>query len=374
MITLFKTELAREFLTLERDAFIRLAYTGTHKTHFKAKSETEAYGKALMELGFGEIFGIKDPVELAETYVTLAINYNYAISETEKHIFKNASEKVKSQATGKVRKLVDANIVEKHNLTEDEHLKVICAAKYIAKSFCNMTNHYTKFIEGKLDGEELVTKLKEFIENNYDVIIDDTNVAYNIPRSLSQKNRIKIYLPTSTDLEIATPIDHLLNEVILELNDGRNYCLPSALYGKVINIFVNQKNLYTFYEDSTSCHTILEVDLYARRYMVRTIQHLLEPTFYLGNPMTVEETKAKAIVYGNYDSTLTLYINNQVVIIDKESYGMAKNALTNYKPCSMNKSLGVVKNEEKVLLWDCIFSNAKPVDGNYNNITKKNVQ
>lgn len=375
MVTLFKTTLAKDFLTLDRDAFIEAVYTGAHKSYFKANSTLEAYGKALLELGYGELFGdLTNPTDMVKQYLLTLVNFGYPVSEKEKEILDSIGQEVKEKLLYEIQVMSLPTMIAEHNLTEDSYLKVICAAKYIASSFCSFTTYYSQFIAGKISGEELTNQLREYITDTYDIILDDTNVAYNIPHNLGRKNRIKIYLPPTINLTKTDPINYMLNEVILELNDSHNYCLSTSLYNRIINVFVNHKTLYTFYSDKASVQVIFDLETYARKYMVRTVERLLYPTFSLGKPFTLNDSNVKVEVFGNNDNTLLLFVNNQTVMLDKESFGTFKRVLQNYKPCSMHKNLGMARDKDKVLLWDLIFSNAKPKDGNYNNITKKNVQ
>ena len=52
---------------------------------------------------------------------------------------------------------------------------------------------------------------------------------------------------------------------------------------------------------------------------------------------------------------------------------MAYKQLSKYKACSANKVVCVMKGEERAKLWDLIFTNAVPQNGDFNYISRKNI-
>lgn len=356
-----------------------------YKSLFRGKDYKGIYNMLLESLGYPLLFTQKETTptgeDLAVCYLETMVTYGLPLFDFEKTYLEDLVKEQKSS--------IDLSLVLTNTLCEtkigiekivkgDIMKKIPYLCQNIVKRIRSTTHILDKYEEGTEVDEETVGKILSYLKNAYTLKVSDTNIMIGVPTNIN-KERFEIYLPsyaygTDTEFKEETGYDFILQSV-LECIESRGYVgvIPKVDLRSIRRVLEVEGNLYQVHNNKIA-YALFQLDILMRRAYLTCIKDTVEDVIDFGTPIYAEKSKTPALMIGNYDESISIQIASTSFRVAKESISMVLNLMERYELCTDRKVICIKDDGEKVPVWNKVYLNAKPLDGNYNNLLKNNVK
>lgn len=364
--------LSYDYITKPREVFLKELSKGIYRSLVGVNADPieYRYSLVLQNLGFVNVIEC-EPEKCCEVYISYMIDNDIPLYQVEAEIALKLG--IISDISG-IQVIKDSTYFANVNQDEQVYLSTVAASGYILYNFKNYVRGMGYVIKTDEEYKEL---LKEYINANYTIIQEDTTIIYTIPRRAA-KEKIRVYIPKSIDCSKQSPLDYLTDLTYDNACDQYVNCMPGHLRKDIIEINKTLGNILYFSEDEATACTVMELDFLARKYRCHSIQTLLSTTVNVGIPIQMKLNDEAIFFVGNYDETISMISSHPTVKITKDRYQTLLKLVKGNKLCTITKNkqkyAGVAIDGVKKMIWDAFYINSTPVDGNYNNLVKQNVQ